>query len=390
MPPVDASLRDAAVLVTCLDETDASGLFDRLGPTRSDRIREAMSVLGTVSRSERERVIRAFLRARRAPETATTLPRVASSAAGARGVELDEGLARRLAESADSGDDDRPTNATQVASRSPTPFAFLLETEADVVAPFLARESPQTVALVLSFLRRRQAAGVLKRLEPSFQADVLKRLARLDDIDPASVDVVAEELHGWITRQHNAPRNPEKRDGLLRDLLANRRTNDRAALIAELSREVRGDRSCRSEPTERAANTAREPAPQERPMERSPTAETDHRTGQEKLGVRASVTPPDKQVPGTPPRICFDDLVHLTNDDLLRTFQLAPRDVLILALVGADERLIQRITHNVPRREAKRIKRSLHLERPTRLDDIESAKRRVAEIATEVVHGAAI
>jgi flagellar motor switch protein FliG len=78
-------------------------------------------------------------------------------------------------------------------------------------------------------------------------------------------------------------------------------------------------------------------------------------------------------------------LAHLSDDHLLRTFQAVPRDVLTLALIGADKALIRRITQNIPRREAKRIKRSLRLDGPMRLEDIEMAKRRVAQIAAEIV-----
>jgi flagellar motor switch protein FliG len=99
----------------------------------------------------------------------------------------------------------------------------------------------------------------------------------------------------------------------------------------------------------------------------------------------ASQRPPESSTHATRPPLTFDDLVYLGDDDLLRTFQAVSQEVLALALAGASDELLQRIWKTMPRREAKRIKRSLRLEYPTRLDDIESAKRQVAEIAAELI-----
>jgi flagellar motor switch protein FliG len=254
------------------------------------------------------------------------------------------------------GERDRPANRTSNSDARETPFAFLLETEADVVAPFLARENPQTVAVVLSFLRRSQAAELLKRLELPFQTQVLSRLARLEDIDPACIHVLAEELQGWIARQHESPRNAVRGDGLLRDMLAGGRQRDREELIASLQREA------------------------------SP-AVSDRSAGAESPGRLAQAVPIPPARRELRKTLEFRDLISLASDDLLRTLQAVPRDVLSLALVGADEGLIRRITQAVSRREARQIKRSLRLDGPTRLGDIEAAKRRVARIATEIVYG---
>jgi flagellar motor switch protein FliG len=352
----DASLRNAAVLVTCLDEADASGLLAVLGPLPARRIREAVSTLGTVSSSERERVMRAFLLGREFAAASTNAQWTEAAPAG--GVELDEGLARRMALA--SGED---LNANPLAQKSapPPPFAFLLETEADVVAPFLARESPQTVAVVLSYLRRSQAAELLRRLDPPLQTQVLRRLARLDDIDPSSIDVVAEELQAWLARQSDAVHEPGKIDGVLRDMLAGRRAHDRAGVIADLQREAG-----RTSPASLRKDQVCAPKNEVPPLPFS----------------HVECRPREPQ-----PRLEFDDLADLSDDDLLRTIQSAPRDVLILALLGADEELVRRITRSVSRREARQIKRGLRIEGPTRLGDIETAQRRIAQVATEIVYG---
>jgi flagellar motor switch protein FliG len=356
MPLADASLRNAAVLVSCLDDEDADELLGLVGLMPARRIREAISGLGRVSRLERDRVIRAFLLANEVPGAPPT-PASAASATATGGVELDEGLARHFAP---TGEHESAAETIRASDAPEAPFAFLLETEAEVVAPLLARESPQTVAVVLSCLRRSQAAELLKRLDPPLQSQVLARLARLEDIDPACIEVVADGLRAWIERSHAVPRPRLGADGLLREMLSGRKERGRAALMAELEREVSRDAPGRFE-TEPARPTGGIPA----------------------ASFRAQLRPESRR------SLQFDELIILSDEELRRTFQDSPRDVLVLALVGAEERLIRRITKCISRREAKQVKRGLRLESPTRLGDIEAAKRRIAQIATEVVYGRA-
>ncbi len=249
----DDSLRRAAVLVSCLDEADARRLLELLGPEPAGRIRTAMTVLGPVTFNEREGVIRQFLEEQ--PD---------SSDRGA-GVELDADLARRLAGAAEQVAPSTPPAAR--SERSQTPFAFLLETDAEVIAPFLAQESPQTVAVVLSFLGRRQAAEILRRLDPGFQRQVLTRLASQEDIDPTCIDVVAAELRTWIDRQRSVSRSLERDEPRAREKPAHRPRGERDELIAALQHaastsEAPGPHSARRRAHRLACKRARAQCPE--------------------------------------------------------------------------------------------------------------------------------
>jgi flagellar motor switch protein FliG len=308
--PTDDSLRKAAVLVSCLGEADARRVLNLLGTGNADRIRQVIGGLGTVSADEQQGVMGEFIR-RLAP---------GSPDHRFRGVELDDDLARRLEGVHERGASDRTAAGT--TEDAAAPFAFLLETEPDVVAPFLARENPQTVALVLSYLQRRQAAELLSRLEQGFQALVLKRLAKLEEVDSACIEVVAGELRSWIARQREKPRPRVSKDAIIQEML------------------------------EKLAPA--EPMADARPEE--PRA-----------------------------HLAFEDLGELDDDVLVRVFWATPRELLILALAGADEAFVSRITHKLHRRDVKRIRRSIHELGPTRLDDIEAAKQEVARIAAHVL-----
>jgi flagellar motor switch protein FliG len=333
MTYADQSLRRAAVLVSCLDEADARALVGRLPAAPADRLRRAVAALGPVAAPERENVIRAFL-----------LSRQTSADDKSGGVELHEDLARRLS-AAEPAADSAYTNSVD-SEPADEPFAFLLETESDVVAPFLARESPQTIAVVLSFLAPGQAAELLKRLDGSLRPQVLKRLASLDEIDPASIDVLAAELRTWLERQRQSP-SMSGGDKLVRELLATAQGRDRAEVLTELQHAVDWERAGAVSSSDRLTSEA---GPQ--------------------TTRRRNVT--------------FGELIDFADEDLLMLLQAVPQEVVTLGLAGADERLVERILSVLPRKDARRLRRGIHLQAPTRLTDIEHAQRRIETIATKI------
>jgi flagellar motor switch protein FliG len=69
------------------------------------------------------------------------------------------------------------------------PFDFIRKTDAGQIINFIQNEHPQTIALILSYLRPKQAAEVLSALAPEKQADVARRIAQMDRTSP---DVIKE------------------------------------------------------------------------------------------------------------------------------------------------------------------------------------------------------
>ena len=69
------------------------------------------------------------------------------------------------------------------------PFDFIRKTDASQILNFIQNEHPQTIALILSYLKPKQAAQVLSELAPEKQADVTRRIALMDRTSP---DVIKE------------------------------------------------------------------------------------------------------------------------------------------------------------------------------------------------------
>jgi flagellar motor switch protein FliG len=69
------------------------------------------------------------------------------------------------------------------------PFDFIRKTDAGQIINFIQGEHPQTIALILSYLRPQQAGEVLASLTQDKQADVTRRIAKMDRTSP---DVIKE------------------------------------------------------------------------------------------------------------------------------------------------------------------------------------------------------
>ena len=70
------------------------------------------------------------------------------------------------------------------ASLQVRPFDFMRHTDAQQILGFIQGEHPQTVALIMSYLEPQQAASIIGGLPGAMQAEVAKRIARMDRITP--------------------------------------------------------------------------------------------------------------------------------------------------------------------------------------------------------------
>ena len=78
--------------------------------------------------------------------------------------------------------------------RQKSGFRLLRDADPAQVAPFLAQEHPQTLALILSQLEAAQAAAILGQLPGAMQADVAHRIATLERIPPEILQDVEQSL----------------------------------------------------------------------------------------------------------------------------------------------------------------------------------------------------
>ena len=95
-----------------------------------------------------------------------------------------------------------PRRATQLLDRvnstTARGFYMLKNVDPNQIIPFIRKEHPQTIALILSQLDSSQAAGVLNGLTEEQQADVAFRIAGMDNISPQVLRDLEESLAGEL------------------------------------------------------------------------------------------------------------------------------------------------------------------------------------------------
>ncbi|MGA1198602.1 MAG: hypothetical protein ACO36I_19110, partial [Candidatus Latescibacterota bacterium] len=82
----------------------------------------------------------------------------------------------------------------QATGESTRGFAMLENVDPNQIVPFISKEHPQTIALILSQLDHVKAARVLNGLLPHIQETVIERLAQMDHISPSILQEVEDNL----------------------------------------------------------------------------------------------------------------------------------------------------------------------------------------------------
>ena len=99
------------------------------------------------------------------------------------------GYAKELLDKALGSDKAQEVITKLTASLQVRPFEFVRKTDPSQVLNFIQDEHPQTIAMILSYLSPAQSAVILGALTPEKQADVAKRIAKMDRTSP---DVIKE------------------------------------------------------------------------------------------------------------------------------------------------------------------------------------------------------
>jgi flagellar motor switch protein FliG len=362
---VSTSLRKAAILIRTLDADTAAGLLSQLSPVEAKEVRLAIQALGEVDDDERADVSAEF---RRSGAVAAEDPM--------RGVELDFSSPISTASYIETSYETRP---------SARPFEFLEHARVESLVPYLSREHAQTVAVVLSYLAPSRAAQVLAALPEKLQADAIERLSILGSTDPDTLQVLERELADWVARQQATRTRPTQRTETVAAILAAADGRSRGEILANLLKHNRN----------LADQLAPKPIakPEPAPIADLGSQIADSQSSQSAIrNPQSEITSPpirnpQPEIPSPPlPRIHIDDLARFDQAALAAVLQSVDAEVLTLALVGASESLIARITDQLPRKSAKAFRQRLVCVGPTRLRDVEAAQHEVTQVAAHIIH----
>ncbi len=312
------SLRKAAILVASLDRPTADLLLAQMGSLQAEQVRRAILRLSDVEPSEQNEIIEEFFR------IGPLIPQQHPP-----GIELDDELARRIA--LPSLKAEKAIAPQPEPTSDEPPFQFLHETEFESLTPFLKREHPQTIAVVLSHLPPDRAGEVLAQLPATVQVDVIRRLVDLDKADPRVLREVERGLESWLSQQ--------SRD----------RQRCAAGLVAVS-----------------AILTAA--------------------SGGTRRNILTNLTRHDRTLAGKlrPDRFHFANLIELDDATLLVVLKAADPELIVLALAGARAELVQRVTRQLPTEQGRALAKALVHLGPTRLADVEDAQQALADLAVDL------
>ena len=339
-------LKKAAILLASLDDETADELVAQMEPEQAARVRRQMMSLGEIDPEVQRQVVAEFRRGEAPPRDPYP-----------SGIELDSGLAERIAR-ADAAPlyGHAPTAAEP--AEEPPPFRFLHQAEADTLVDSLKQERPQTIALVVSHLTPLQAAEVVDRFPPALQAQVLRRLAELDETDPAVLREVERYLESWFSEHM---RSRERRRAGLQAL---------SAIISAAGRTSR---------EQIVANLARHDS--------SLAATLGYDVPKEPSVPAAKEIPPEATAPARKAQrsdLHFTDLMKLNDARLRDLVSAAEPEVLVLALAGASAAFVERVVSGQNASQARLLRRALKHLGPTRLSDVEEAQQALADLAAEL------
>jgi flagellar motor switch protein FliG len=187
-------IRKAAILMVLLGDEASSNLFHYLEEDEIQEVSKEISRLGKIERETADFVLDDYYKM-----------------SLARNYLIRGGIdyAKKLLGKA-FGEDSSNTLLNRVSASlqsAATGFDSLQRADPAQLSKFIQNEHPQTIALVLSNLNSEQAAALMSSLPPELQAEVVMRMANLEQISPEIISkitgILAQRLQslGDISRE---------------------------------------------------------------------------------------------------------------------------------------------------------------------------------------------
>jgi flagellar motor switch protein FliG len=219
----------------------------------------------------------------------------------------------------------------RINSTESSGFYMLRKVDPNQIIPFISKEHPQTISLILSQLDSRQAAGVVNGLPPELQSDVAFRIAQMDNISPQVLRELEESL-----------------------------ANELQAILSGQITEIGGPKA---------------------------VAEILNRTGrstEKNVLERLDAQDPELAEEVRNQMFVFDDIANLTDREIQLILKEVDAKDLAVALKGGSEELQKRIFANMSEEVAAKTKEEMKFSGPVRMSDVEEVQLRVVQTVRQL------
>ena len=181
----------AAILLIALGPEKSAKVFKHLKEEEIEQLTLEIANTSSVSPQTKEQVLNEFY------EVCLAQQYIAEGGIGYAKELLEKALGTEQAEQVIK----RLTSSLQVR-----PFEFVRKTDPAQLLNFIQDEHPQTIALILSYLPSAQASMVVSALPPEKQADVAKRIAKMDRTSPDVIkeveNILERKLSSLVTQDY--------------------------------------------------------------------------------------------------------------------------------------------------------------------------------------------
>lgn len=302
----------AAIFLIALGPEKSAKVFKHLNEEEIEELTLQIANMKMVSSEEKEKVIQDFYQLALAQEYITEggINYAKEVLERALGEEKAVDIINRL-----------------VSSLHVRPFEFVRRAAPDQLLSYIQDEHPQTIALILSYLRPNQSAQILSNLDPDKQAEVVRRIALMDRTSPDIIKQVEKILE-------------TKFSGLLTQDFT---TTGGVQSVVDILNAV------------------------DRGTEKHIMDELDR-------------TNPDLSEEIRKRMFVFEDIVTLDNRSIQRIIREIDNSQWALALKGASEEVKEVIFANMSKRLVEMIKEDIEFMGPVRVRDIEEAQQNIVNV----------
>ncbi len=360
------AIRKAAILIAAADRETADTLLDRLDPEQAAAVRRCAIQLQEADVAESDDVFSEFAQ-RHVGKPSTVAQAYAASSNSPERIAnplAPTPKANRLVPDQDPGGIDLGSDAV-IHLRLPNSSFSQIDQSQDVarslddsltqtsptdLAAFLKGENAQTIAVVFSRLASPQASAVLEKLPAARRADVLHRLARLDEPSEEVIQEVEATLHNWL-------RDQAKRAG-------RRRAGVSAAIRILEATDGGMRRELLSDLAERDSDLVSQVQRNVMPANTMADGRDDAETAVEPLSL--------------------DQIAHLNSDTLIRILDACHRETLVLALAAADPKIVSDLLAVLGLSDGRQLREEIASLGPVRLSDVDESQRQLGLLAAEL------
>lgn len=200
--------------------------------------------------------------------------------------------------------------------------------DAKSLSTFLVNEHPQTVAVILAHLEPEKKGDVLRRLPDSLQAEVVLRMANLENVDPELISEIDKVLKNQLSSSHTVEQASLGGVQPVAEMLNVMDKNTEQSIMSRLE-------------------------------EKDPLLAEEIR----KL------------------MFVFEDIAKIDDRGIQILLKEVPNDRLLLALKTANDEIRNKIFKNISSRAADMLREDLANMGPARLSDVETAQQEIVNVA---------